>query len=115
MMSNEQARIVRMVYNRFMENESDDWTTMDDNLEIFSWLSNEDLVRESKAKFKKHSKGTFRCGQTHDQSVCFAPHILESVEAILDLYKSTKELHLKNAYILSYYLVLSELKLIYSD
>lgn len=114
MMSKDQVEIVRIVYTRFIESEDQGWTEIDDNLEMYGWLSNEELVKEAKIKCLSHSKGTFKCTQKHEQQNCFAPRILEAVEAVLSLYDRTKELHPKNAYILTYYLVMSELKMVFS-
>lgn len=113
MMSKDESEMVKMVYNRFMESETEDWTKIDDNLEFYAWLSDSDLVKEAKIKYGPHSKGTLRCSQDHEQINCFAPRILEAVEAIIKLYDQKKQLHSNNAYILSYYLVLSELDMIY--
>lgn len=116
MMTTEQANIVKMVYSRFIESEdSGAWGDLDENLAWFDILSDEELVRESEIKLSSHSKGTFRCQNTHDRVHCFAPYILEGVEAILNLYENTKELPIKNRYVLQYYLAMSELRMIYSD
>ena len=115
MMSSEQSAIVKLVYNRFMESEeSSAWNDMDENLCFFDLLSDEEMIKESTIMFESHSKcKTFRCERGHEISECFAPFILECVEYILDLYGETEELHIKNRYILEYYLTMSELKIIY--
>lgn len=114
MMSKEEAEIVKMVYNRFIGNESETWSGLDDNMELFSWLSDGECINESKMKFFYDSVGTFRCTKEHEQEKCFAPYVLEAVEAILRLWDVSGELHQKNRYILDYYLVMSELRIIYS-
>jgi hypothetical protein len=122
MMSIEQAAAVKTVYMRFMENEAvaeksekTNWTDVDDNLEIIGFMLDEELIREIEIKYLDHSKsGVFRCYQDHKQELCIAPHILEAVGGILELYEETGELHAKNRYILSYYLALSELRLIFN-
>lgn len=114
-MSKDQSDIVKLVYARFIESEEDSWSDIDDNLEMWSWLSDKELITEAKVKIKTHSKGTFRCSQNHKQEHCMAPYILEAVEAIIGLYEKAKQLHEKNKYIILYYLALSELKLIYSN
>ena len=113
MMTSDQAKIVKMVYNRFIDSEEQIWTDLDSNLEMFGYLTESELVTEVKVKYKKHSKTGIRCSQDHQPSNCMAPIILESIEIILDLYKETKELHEKNKYILEYYLVMSEMKMIF--
>lgn len=111
MMTKEQSEIVKMVYNRFFESEGEGWSRIDDNLELLQFLSDKELISESKILYKKHSMGVFRCTKEHDQASCFAPYILEAVEAII----SIEDLHPKNAYILTYYIAMSELNLIYSS
>ncbi len=113
-MSKDQSEVVKTVYLRLIDNESDDWTDLDSNLEIFGWLSDEELLAEVKVKQDRHSKGVLRCPINHDGLVpCFAPTILEAVEAIVSLYDSKGALHEKNRYVLTYYLVMSEMGLIF--
>jgi len=98
-----------------MESESVSWGDLDDTLEFFGWLSDRELIKEAQIRFSFHQHGVFRCTQNHDQQYCVAPLILDSVEAIVSLYKKTGELHEKNRYILTYYLSMSELNFIYTD
>jgi len=122
-MSTEQVAIVKLVYNRFMESEEPPanterslWSDMDNNLIFFDLLSDDEMVKESIIKYQQHcSCSIFTCEQEHDQEFCFAPFILECVGYILELYDETKELHPKNRYVLSYYLTMSELKIIYGQ
>ena len=114
-MTKEQSDIVKLVYRRFMDNETETWTDLDSNLELFSYLSDEELIQEAKVKFFHHSQGTFRCMTEHPQEVCFSPFILQAVESILNLHDETRTvIHPNNLYLLSYYLVLSEMKMIFS-
>ena len=113
MMSKDQAEVVKIVYNRFMDNEESTWTDLDNNLEMFDWLSDKEIIKETKIKLSSHVKG-IKCNQNHPIDECFAPYIMDAADAISRLYDKTKELHIKNKYILTYYLVMSELGLIYS-
>lgn len=113
MMTIDEAEVVKMVYSRFMGSEVEEWSEIDVALEELSWLKNEELVQEAKIKSFNHSQGTLRCSQDHKIEYCMAPYILESVNAIISLYEKTQKLHPKNAYILTYYLALSELKMIF--
>jgi hypothetical protein len=113
MMTTDQTKIVKMVYNRFIESEEEIWTDLDSNLEMFGYLTDKELIVEADVKHEKHCQTGIRCAQDHQPSNCMAPIILESVEIILDLYDKTGELHEKNRYILEYYLVMSELKMIF--
>lgn len=112
-MTREQVEAVKLVYTRFIESEEIRWSSLDDQLEWFDYLKDSEMITESTIRYEVHSKGTFRCSQNHKQEHCMAPIILDAVKAILDLYKATKELHIKNRYILSFYLSMSELKMIY--
>ena len=114
MMTPEQARIVKMVYSRFIKSEEDGWSEIDNNLEFFSFLTDGETILEAQIKFLRHSKGTFRCFQEHSSEECVAPLILEAVGIILELYEINRMLHEKNRYILTYYLAMSELGLIFS-
>lgn len=115
MMSKEEVEVVKLVYNRFIDNEGEGWSGIDDILEMLEHLTEAELIKESRIKSKKHAKGIFRCTQNHKQEYCFAPYILEAVQAIIGLYESKGDLHPKNAYILSYYLAMTEMKMIFSD
>lgn len=115
MMTEEEAKIVKLVYNRFIDSEDQTWTTIDDNLEFVDYLTDDELIREASIKADDHSVGVFRCKSSHEANFCFAPFILESVNSILSLNEKTGELHPKNRYILTYYLSMSELGLIYSS
>ncbi len=117
MMDAAQKEVVSLVYRRFLESESaDKWTDLDENCIFYDWLMDNEIVLESMVKLSGHSKGAFRCNLDHKQPQdCFAPYILEAVEAIVDLYKETEDLHPHNRYILIFYLVMSEMNLIYSD
>ncbi len=114
MMTKEESDAVKIVYNRLMDSEEENWSPIDDNLELCSYLSDSELVTESSIKYVVHSQGVFRCSQEHDLQFCMAPRILDAVEAILALYWQTKELHPKNKYILEYYLTMSEMGMIFS-
>ena len=104
-----------MVYNRFMENEGAGWGELDDILELLGYLTDVEIVREAIFKYIQHSEGNFRCERDHDRSKCFAPHILEAVGAIIKLFEETGNIHPKNAYILTYYLAMTETRLIFSE
>lgn len=122
MMTEEQVRIVKAVYSRFIESEAETWTDLDSNIELYDYLNNRELVAESEIKFNKFSKKVFRCSQHHGgdpkmhlQELCMAPIILEAVGAVISLYRETKELHPKNRYLLTFFHAMSEMKMIYND
>lgn len=117
MMSEDEAKIVKIVYARLIESEEVeeiDWSDIDDNLEMLGWLSDKEIISECKIRLKEHGKTGLRCSQDHDMAYCFAPYVLEAVESIVSLYDKTKTLHEKNKYIVVYYLAMSEMGLIYS-
>lgn len=118
MMSKDEKEIVSIVYRRFIDNESDElWTDLDENLIFFEYLSDKDAINEAKVKILKHKgKGIFRCQSSHEHKYCFAPVILEAVEAIVKLYDEFNgPLHPINRYVLMYYLSMSEMGLIYLE
>lgn len=113
MPTKEESELIKLVLDRFLESEESTWTEIDENIEFISYLSNSELVNECQVKYYSHCQGTFRCDQEHERRYCMAPLILESVEIILDLYEKTGELSSDFYYILSYYLAMSEMRLIY--
>lgn len=121
-MTEEQARVVRTVYNRFIESEQETWSDLDSNIELFEYLNDKELIVESEIKYNKFSKKSFRCSQyhgddpkVHTQDFCMAPLILEAVGAIISLYRETKDLHPKNRYLLTFFHSMSEMKMIYPE
>jgi hypothetical protein len=115
MMSKDEAETVKIVYNRFIQNEDETWSGIDDNMEMHSWLSTEEIIAFTRLKIDDHSRGVIRCKTSHDQSICFAPRVLEAAQAVIRLYDETGDLHPKNRYVLDYYNVMAEMKLIYSS
>lgn len=123
MMTAEEASVVKLVFSRFMESERvnekserTDWGEIDYALEYFEWMTDDELIRESKIIYDIHKKGKiFRCYDSHKYEECFAPFILEAVGSILDLLDNTEILHPKNRYILLYYMSLTETKMIFEE
>lgn len=115
MMNEDQTKVVRNVYGRFIDSEDLNWTIIDDNIHFLDYMLDKDLMKEAAVKFHTHSHGIFRCQADHEQQYCFAPHILEAVGYIVDLYKETGELHEKNRYIVEYYMAMSEAGMIFSN
>lgn len=115
MMTKEESEAVKIVYNRLIDSEEENWSHIDDNLELCSYLSDSELIAECSIKYLSHSQGVFRCSQDHPIEFCMAPRFLHAVETILTLYCQTQQLHPKNKYILEYYLTMSEMKMIFSE
>lgn len=113
MMTPDEIEIVKIVYQRFLESEDQIWTDVDSTLEMFEYLTDDEIIVESEVKIGKHAKNGIRCSLQHDRIDCFSPYILEAAEAIVKLYNNTNQLHPKNRYILSYYLAMSEVGLIF--
>lgn len=105
--------IIKTVLDRFLESEEATWTEIDENIDFISYLSDSELIKECQIKYDSHCIGIFRCNQEHQQQHCFAPLVLEAVEVILGLYEKTGELHPNHYYILSYYLAMSEMRMIF--
>jgi hypothetical protein len=109
MMSPEQTKIVTVVYDRFISNESRGWDGVDEYLEMLEYLDDDQLHREADVLFSTHKSKSMGCPYRHkDPNACFVKHILEAVEAILDLYKETGQMHKNNRYILANYLALTQ-------
>lgn len=114
MMSKEEIEIVKLVYSRLIDSEVEAWTEIDDILEPLGYLSDSELLAEAEVAYRKFSNSeVLRCEMDHDQIYCVAPLIYESVGAILDL--DAEFLHIKNAYILKYFLGMLELKMIFTS
>lgn len=108
MMSKDQASIVSQVYRRFLDSEQERiWDDLDNSLQQLEWLNDLELQKEAESLFVVHKTGNARCRLNHPAERCFVPTIIDAVKAILDLQKESKELHVRNKYILQYYLALT--------
>src|SRR5271166_5186978 len=103
MMTQYQQDVVKLVYTRFLNSEEPSWTDIDENLQFFDSLSDQELINESIIKYEEHKRTGIRCSEDHPKDICFGPIVLDSVGAILELYEKTKNLHVKNRYVLMYY------------
>lgn len=112
MMTNDQRRVVVQVYTHFLENESRGWDGLDDYMDHLDYLDNDQLHREADMIYSIHVNGDARCQQEHAKEKCLIPLLIESVGAILDLYKETGNLHEKNRYVLQYYLAMNQASMI---
>ena len=109
MMSPTQAKRVTYLYDRFMAAELKGWSSYDDYMLLLEWIDDPQLCRESEALYSIHKNKKMGCPFEHPKgTLCFVPGVLEGVEAILDLYEETGNLHPKNRYLLENYLCLCQ-------
>jgi hypothetical protein len=116
MMTKEQQITVSQVYRQFAESDSKDmeWTNIDTYMEAMSWLDDNQLIIEAAVVHQIHCSGQPRCTQEHPIEHCFVPVIIDAIGHILDLYAETKNLHVKNRFVLEYYLAVTQEGLILS-
>lgn len=112
MMSDDQRKVVVQVYTHLMENEARGWDSLDDFMDHLDYLDNDQLHREADVIYERHRTSEVRCQQDHAREKCFIPLLVDSVGAILELYKETNNLHDKNRYILQYYLAFNQANMI---
>lgn len=110
MMTDEQVKIIRAVYQRFRtsDNQETGWSDIDESMSMLTWLEDGQLTIEASLKIIEHSEGRPKCAQNHPIEDCFVPTIVEAVGIILDLYAKTGNLHSNNRFVLQYYLALSQ-------
>lgn len=109
MMTPDQVKTITAVLRKLSEYDTREmkWTDIDEAISMLSWISDEQLLKEAETQFTIHNTGSAKCSNTNPNHECFVPIILDAVQAIIDLNKTTKQLHCKNRYILEYYLALS--------
>lgn len=114
-MNSDQAKNVALVYRRFIASEKFGicggegmWDGLDDYMDQLEYLDDNQLHREADVVLMGHKQGKPDCGQNHTQSECFISQIVDAVDAILEQYKETGNLHKNNKYILQYYLAISQ-------
>lgn len=111
-----QEKAIKTVYDRFISCEDESyWTNLDDLMEYCEYLTDYEVVTESEFKMRQHLEKGIKCNQDHPVEYCFAPNILDAVEAIVSIFEDTKILDSKYRYVLSYYLTLCQLNLLINE
>lgn len=109
MLDSVQTKNLIFVYTELMNSETNGWTDIDDYLEVNEWLDDDQLYRECEVIYSFHRNtkvgGPYKNSPNLD---AFVKRILEAVDSILLLYQENNDLHIKNRYILSYYLALCQ-------
>jgi hypothetical protein len=109
MMNQEQVRVVAQVYRQFLSSEdSRGWEAIDDYLDTLGYIDDDQIIREAEVVLTYHRKGKVRCEKDHPEAECFAPKVVEAVQAIVELYKEGGQLHRNNRYVLEYYLAVDQ-------
>jgi hypothetical protein len=114
MTMNNEKDVLKIVYDRFLSFEEESWSHFDELMEYFEFLKNEEVIVEAALKMQIHEHRGIKCCQDHGTENCFAPTILSAVSTIVELYSQNGFLSSENRYILVYYMVLCELKIILS-
>jgi hypothetical protein len=109
MLDSHQIKILTHLYNQFLDSEKKGWTNLDDFLELLEFLDSDQLYREADLLYTHHKNRNMGCPYKHSNGTeCFVKPLLEGVEAILNLYLETGNMHPNNRYILQYYLALAQ-------
>ena len=108
-MNEAQVKNVTFVFNHLMEVENRPWDGIDDAISYLGYLRDSELIAETEISYDNHKSVIVKCGHNHENnnSICLIPLLLESVGAILELYRETESLHPNNKYILEYYLAMT--------
>jgi len=114
-MTSEQRKIVITIYEYLLRTETRGWDNLDDSIEYLEYLTDVELYRDASVLFDLQKNKKVRCPEDHPTGQCLIPMLLESVQAILELYEETSDLHVKNKYILQYYLAMHQHGLILVD
>ena len=115
MMTEEQRKLVVQVYTHLLEKENRGWDGLDDYLSYLEYLDDDQIHREADVIYSQHQNCTVKCPQNHSTDKCLMPIMVESVGAIIELFKDTGNLHEKNRYILEYYLAMNQSGMILVD
>ena len=109
MMSPTQIKNLTYVFTSLMASEKNGWTDLDEYMVLLEWLDSDQLYRECDALYSIHKNEKMGCPYIHSEgTICFVANVLEAVEAILELYRETNNLHVKNRYVLCNYLALCQ-------
>lgn len=99
---------INSIYKAILNNESEEWTSLDELLELLSFLDDDQLHREADVILFRHSLGQTRCPIDHPINECNVPKIVAGVGFILEFYQETGKMSKSNRYILEYYLALAQ-------
>ena len=92
-----------------MDAEEKSWSEIDFFLELIEFLDDDQLCREAEVLYSGHNGRNVGCPSELGPGVNqFVKEILEAADSILQLYRETNSLHIKNRYVLYYYLALSQ-------
>lgn len=112
----EQAKVLRRVLAQFKINDEIlEWTEFDTNMELLTWLTDDELCREAAIKFETHMRRDARCTKNHPRDQCFIPIILDAVAIILDHHEEAGNLIKHTRYMLEFYLSLTQTGEIVTD
>lgn len=114
-MTPDQRNIVRRVYNHLLSHENRGWDELDDFVDYLGFLDDNELHRECDILYSQHKNVAVKCQQKHSKEECFIPILVEAVFAIIELYKETNHLPIKNKYVLQYYLAMNQANMIVID
>lgn len=108
MMTPEQKKVVSKAYDHLLKSEKRGWDSLDDYIDCLEYLEDGQLLREADVIYSTHKNVKVKCGEEHGKEKCFIPLLVESIGYILDLYLDSEDLHVKDKYILQYYLAINE-------
>ncbi len=111
-MTPDEVKNVVLVYNHLIDREDRGWDELDELICYLEYLDDDQLHREADVLYCEHAKGKVRCPQDHKVSNCFIPKLVDAVFSIMEIYKETNQLHVKNRYILEYYLAMSKAEIV---
>jgi hypothetical protein len=109
--------IIDRVFERFAEadNRQTKWTNLDTNMELLTWLDDDQLVREARMSYDRLvNSGTPQCKYDHKGGECFVPIIMKATAYIMESYERIPKLTDKARYIAQYFISLVAIKEIFS-
>lgn len=115
MITPEQVTVLRTVLKRFIQDETPDWTTFDDNMCHLQYLTDNELIIEAQIALDYHKQHNARCLDNHTTNQCFVPVVLDAIRFIVSDFSETNRLAKSSRYIVETYLSLDAIGAILTD
>jgi hypothetical protein len=115
-MTPEQIEITKNIYQKFYEIDCNqhDWTSIDEYMSHLDYLDDKQVAIEAEVKLREHLSGNPKCKEHEEEHECLVPKIIEAVKIIINGNREKKKIHIKDRFVLQYYLALSQAKYIVS-
>lgn len=103
-MNGKSETIVEQVYQKIVASETEEWSDVDDYLDMLGYLDDDQLGREASVLYHYQGKKNISCEAGKNCKNCFMPELVKASGEIISSYEIYGDLDEKGRYVLEYYL-----------